>query len=73
MNQKELDEYITLFLSVHQSFRIKYADEFNEQDKQNIRDFPVGMTLVSDENEKLELICYFCDKTSVFSLLDDIP
>lgn len=70
MEEKELDLYITLFLSVHKGFTIKYRDEFNKQDKHNVKFMPKTVTLVSDENEIPEFLCYYPIESKVENLIN---
>ena len=59
MNQKELDEYVTLFTDVHGACRCVYPHEFMSKHRSDLKIFPKKMTKVSDEFGNLEFLVYY--------------
>ena len=70
MNQVELDDYITLFLSCHKAFRIVYPDEFMAKHRYDIRFPPKKMAQVTDEYGNLEFLVYFNDDSFPLVLMN---
>ena len=63
---RERDEYITLFLNCHQGIRIIYEDEIQKSAKYRhmLNFLPKGVSLVSDEFSNLEFMVLYQDDSS---------